>query len=277
MWLNPTHLIVIERSHGNRYNRYKPQRKAALVILTAPLIKPEIRPTVELANSMIVGPGTPKMKCDNCLGPLTKIHNQNYHRCPQCNCYRFPSDLASSVDPIVAVGRTVVAECPRCELTLKLGVIHDRWNVCYCENCRGFLIESGTLQVIAHELRANYSSQDDVPVAIDPSELMCARSCPACGERFETHTYCGPGNVVVDSCYDCGLTWLDHGELATIMRAPGKRPSPDSSPVVPTYTHIPSDAVAEALAETTKFLIRNALRYVVMHSSIFMIHVATAS
>ena len=200
------------------------------------------------------------MKCETCLGALTKIHNQDYHRCAGCNSYRFPLQLTSSVDPIVAVGKTVEAECPKCDITLQLGLIHGRWNVCYCQNCRGFLIESGALQVIAHELRASYVGQDDVPVAIDPSELRCERSCPACRGQFDTHPYYGPGNVVIDSCHRCGLTWLDHGELATIMRAPGKRPSPDSSPVVPTYTHFPTDVVAE----TTMFVIKNALRFIAM-------------
>ncbi len=199
------------------------------------------------------------MKCETCLGALTKIHNQDYHHCAGCNSYRFAAELASSVDPIVAVGKTVEAECPQCDVTLQLGLIHNRWNVCYCQNCRGFLIESGVLQVVTHELRASYSGEDDLPVAIDPSELACKRSCPACRGQFDTHPYYGPGNVVIDSCHRCALTWLDHGELATIMRAPGKRPSPDSSPVVPTYTHFPTDAVAE----TTTLVIKTALRFMV--------------
>ena len=126
--------------------------------------------------------------------------------------------------------------------------------------------------------RRNRYNRHNVPYLVGPHKQamklnrwrsiqlsLSARNCPACLERFETHPYCGPGNVVIDSCRDCELTWLDHGELATIMRAPGQRPSPDSSPVVPTDTHIPTDPVAEALTETTKFVIRNALRYMVVH------------
>ncbi len=205
------------------------------------------------------------MNCETCLGPLTKIHNQDYHHCPRCNSYRFPTDLASSVDPIVPLGKAVEAHCASCDGGLSMGTLHGRWAVCYCDNCRGFLIESGSLQVIAHDLRAHYVGEDDVPVAIDPQELSRQRSCPACLGKFDTHPYYGPGNVVIDSCPDCELTWLDHGELATIMRAPGARPSPDSSPVVPTYTHFPTDVVAESIVATGKFVIKNALRYVVMH------------
>jgi Zn-finger nucleic acid-binding protein len=45
---------------------------------------------------------------------------------------------------------------------------------------------------------------------------------------METHSYCGPGNVVIDSCEPCSLNWLDHGELARIAQAPDDRgPDPD--------------------------------------------------
>ena len=45
---------------------------------------------------------------------------------------------------------------------------------------------------------------------------------------MEAHSYCGPGNVVIDSCESCSLNWLDHGELARIAQAPDDRgPDPD--------------------------------------------------
>jgi len=37
-----------------------------------------------------------------------------------------------------------------------------------------------------------------------------------------THPYYGPGNVVIDSCGQCELIWLDFGELEQIVAAPGK-------------------------------------------------------
>ena len=203
------------------------------------------------------------MQCETCDQPLTKIHNQQYHHCTDCNSYHFPTDMADSVDPIRALGKEVEGECPKCVYPLKLGLIHDRWNVCYCEPCRGFLIESGCLQVAAHELRASYQGQDDTPVPIDPRELDCQRACPACLTRFDTHAYFGFGNIVIDNCHACGLTWLDHGELATIIRAPGKRPSPDSSAIAKPYVHIPTDPVAESICATTKFVIKSALRFAI--------------
>jgi hypothetical protein len=37
---------------------------------------------------------------------------------------------------------------------------------------------------------------------------------------MDTHFYGGPGNVVIDSCENCCLTWLDGGELKRIATAP---------------------------------------------------------
>jgi hypothetical protein len=35
---------------------------------------------------------------------------------------------------------------------------------------------------------------------------------------MDTHPYSGGGNAVVDTCEECGLIWLDAGELAIIER-----------------------------------------------------------
>ena len=43
--------------------------------------------------------------------------------------------------------------------------------------------------------------------------------CPGCGEQMEVHPYYGPGNVLIDSCGECALVWLDRGEIATISRS----------------------------------------------------------
>jgi len=43
---------------------------------------------------------------------------------------------------------------------------------------------------------------------------------------METHFYAGPGNVVMDSCENCELIWLDRGELMHIARAPDSREAP---------------------------------------------------
>jgi Zn-finger nucleic acid-binding protein len=37
---------------------------------------------------------------------------------------------------------------------------------------------------------------------------------------MDTHPYCGPGNVIIDTCESCSVNWLDYGELQRVIRAP---------------------------------------------------------
>jgi Zn-finger nucleic acid-binding protein len=37
---------------------------------------------------------------------------------------------------------------------------------------------------------------------------------------MDTHPYCGPANIIIDTCERCGVNWLDYGELDRIVRAP---------------------------------------------------------
>ncbi|MGI9444899.1 MAG: zf-TFIIB domain-containing protein [Rubripirellula sp.] len=57
---------------------------------------------------------------------------------------------------------------------------------------------------------------------MDPTQLRVNRLCPACGGSLETHAFCGPGNAVIDTCFPCGVIFLDAGELTKLVRAPGK-------------------------------------------------------
>ena len=45
---------------------------------------------------------------------------------------------------------------------------------------------------------------------------------------MDAHYYAGPGNVIVDSCEDCCLIWLDRGELMRIAHAPDETAVGDS-------------------------------------------------
>ena len=39
---------------------------------------------------------------------------------------------------------------------------------------------------------------------------------------MQTHPYYGPGNIVIDTCEHCNTIWLDYGELAAAVNAPGR-------------------------------------------------------
>ncbi len=56
---------------------------------------------------------------------------------------------------------------------------------------------------------------------------------------MDVHPYYGPGNIVIDTCADCGLMWLDHGELTRVEQA-----SPTQTPV-PAWNHSEEADTAE--------------------------------
>jgi Zn-finger nucleic acid-binding protein len=167
-----------------------------------------------------------------------------------------------SFEPIIPKGEPINAMCPKCNGCLRMGIIHDLWKVCFCNLCQGYLIDSGCLQVMAHDLRMAYNGVDDQPRPIAQIELAEQRACPACEQLMETHPYFGAGNIVINSCSPCRLTWMDEGELGIIIRAPGLRPEPGSSAVVPNVTHIPNDPFTDVLGDVGRVVIRSLRGFV---------------
>jgi Zn-finger nucleic acid-binding protein len=137
------------------------------------------------------------------------------------------SDNSRALEPVElemeSTGRPTVFYCPRCpDQYLVIGLLH-KVQVCYCELCRGMLIDSPTFGPFLTALRAEYRAPDAPPRPLDQSALGIQIACTVCHQPMETHPYCGPGTVVVNSCQHCQIVWLDRGELSTIIRAPGNR------------------------------------------------------
>ena len=155
---------------------------------------------------------------------MKQVHGQSHFRCDDCNTFHFPTEINKSLVPIEPQGKVTEFQCPKCQLSLEVGLIHQTTETCFCSNCRGFVLPSPALGDLISDLRARYQGPDDQPQPIDPNELDIFDDCPACLEKMESHPYYGPGNVVLDTCPHCQIAWLDHGELAKIVRAPGPRP-----------------------------------------------------
>ena len=163
------------------------------------------------------------MNCDSCSGVMLPVFGQMHHHCHSCNTYDFPTEMNQSDEPIVATGKKTNFNCPRCSVKLEVGKMGSQVEVCFCENCRGYVVDNATFGSLAKALRDQYTGVDDNPKPIDPNQLDETQNCPACFQKMEAHPYYGPGSVVIDSCIDCKLAWLDHGELGRIIRAPGLR------------------------------------------------------
>ena len=132
------------------------------------------------------------------------------------------TDAQANLDGLQPLETATDLLCPNCNITLRGGKL-DEFPVAFCPGCHGVLIDhQGIANVIAIR-RSEYQGVDRTPNPFDPSALEIQRNCPNCGQRMEVYPYGGPGNVVLDSCRSCHLLWLDHGEISTIVQAPGLR------------------------------------------------------
>lgn len=112
--------------------------------------------------------------------------------------------------------------CPVCQVEMWFAQVCGI-KVVACRKCLGTLYAGEAFAAIVRQLRREYLGPDAPPQPLDPDRRHQVRNCPACGQTMDNHPYSGPGNVIVDACRHCFLTWLDADELARIVRAPGRR------------------------------------------------------
>ncbi len=150
------------------------------------------------------------------------------------SCDRTRMNLNSNTEPIWQTVLDCVVEkvhftdriagvvCPACRSDLLIATLNNV-KVAACSECNGILVQLHALAVSITEQRATYRGRQVVPRPINAADLKKSRCCPSCANPFETHSYCGPGNVIIDSCIECKLVWLDRGELTSIVTAPGSK------------------------------------------------------
>jgi Zn-finger nucleic acid-binding protein len=161
------------------------------------------------------------MNCSNCGAPLKPIAGRDYSYCEFCDTFCFAASLEDSPDGVTFLGEAGGVVCPACESPLSKGGIKGS-QILFCENCRGILVDSENFAEVVRRRRADRSGPPDEPRPLDPADLKRHIDCPLCGRPMEVHPYYGPGNAVIDSCARCRMVWLDHGELAAIVQAPGR-------------------------------------------------------
>lgn len=162
------------------------------------------------------------INCENCGAPMVPVDGRNYLMCGYCQTFHFPTQLKDSADRITPLFERGEVDCPVCCKPLAVGAL-DEVRMRYCDQCRGVLIPNEAFAEVVRDRRRGYSGPDQSPVPLDSRQYERHLDCPSCSRRMEVHPYHGPGSVVIDSCAACHLIWLDHGELAAIERAPGRR------------------------------------------------------
>ena len=89
-----------------------------------------------------------------------------------------------------------------------------------CTHCHGLLIAMDDFMAAVEELRSRHETAAYTGQPPDWHDLDQRTMCPKCRAQMDTHPYCGPGNVIIDTCESCSVNWLDYGELQRIVRAP---------------------------------------------------------
>ena len=191
---------------------------------------------------------TTSLNCQKCGGALACVDNHHVYQCEYCRQLSIVSETPLLVDGIQPIDEQVESACPTCFNWLQTASLDGR-PVLYCQCCYGMLIRRDHFGAIVNERRSKRSDREqEICRPLDTTASSRRLRCPACERYMETHPYYGPGNVVIDSCAECGYVWLDHGELASVERAAGNREA--------VTMHLPIDTAEFSSASPAEELVR---------------------
>ncbi len=155
------------------------------------------------------------MTCKNCSAATRLDRDRGVFVCDYCRSEFMPP---AGEDGVQILGATKF-KCPACEGMLSDGQMEFH-PLFYCPSCRGMLISMVEFGGLIEALRC----YRDRPAAVLPPRTLAdgelARLCPLCSQAMDNHPYGGPGNVVIDTCEQCSVNWLDKLELQRIVVAP---------------------------------------------------------
>jgi len=151
---------------------------------------------------------------------MTLFRERDYFFCEYCGSFYFPP---ASTDGVRSLGINPKGmECPICQVPLQIVTLDNYYRGYQCDRCHGFLFDRITFRETVEHRRSLAEKPADSPKPLNPEELKRDVLCPACTQVMSTHPYLGPGAIVIDTCQQCNLIWLDTGELKDVFNAPGK-------------------------------------------------------
>jgi Zn-finger nucleic acid-binding protein len=120
----------------------------------------------------------------------------DYLICDYCETPHFPD---ANADGVRVLGVPAEFPCPVCRIPLTNASV-ARERIFYCERCHGMLIGMSVFVEIIEDLRSRRENTVDAAHAADWRDLDRRIQCPKCAAVMDTHPYCGPGNIIIDSC-----------------------------------------------------------------------------
>jgi Zn-finger nucleic acid-binding protein len=139
-------------------------------------------------------------------------------QCDYCQSVYVPE---KSADGVRVLDEAEGQACPICSISLNDATLSGI-RILYCAKCHGILVPMPAFEALIDAMKSSKTDGVIQPAA-DSKDLSRKIACPRCNHRMDTHFYAGPGNVVIDSCDDCLVNWLDYGELMRIAHAPDDR------------------------------------------------------
>jgi Zn-finger nucleic acid-binding protein len=155
------------------------------------------------------------MVCEHCGAPLRADRDLGAYVCDYCES-TFPPPPGD--DGVLAIGQ-VSQKCPLCSQPLWDGSL-ETFSVLLCRACSGVLLAMDDLMPLVESLRARRDAPVRLILPRGNADGDRHLTCPKCGKPMNAYPYGGAGNVNIDSCEDCGVVWLDRGELRRIASAP---------------------------------------------------------
>lgn len=160
------------------------------------------------------------MNCTQCGAPMVLHRERDYYHCEHCGSYHFPN---KSPDGMRVLGENPEGiQCPVCQVTLKMVTLDDTYRGFICPNCQGLMFNRTKFRETIDSRRAKVKPLPKPVSSFDPVELERDVLCPICTNKMGTYQYLGPGNIVIDTCHEDDLIWLDYGELNKVVDAPGR-------------------------------------------------------
>ena len=142
-------------------------------------------------------------------------------KCDYCHNVVVPDRDTSGVRVLAEV--TNGDACPICNVALMQATLGAS-PLLYCTKCHGMLVAMMEFESLIDAARTA-----SAPIAALPAnvhDLDRSIHCPHCHRPMEAHFYINGSNVVMDTCENCCLHWLDHDELARIAQAAPTQPNP---------------------------------------------------
>lgn len=158
------------------------------------------------------------MNCLNCGGPMTPYPKRQYFFCEYCGSFQFPLETDEGIRVFDTAPNDL--RCPVCHSDLHRATI-EGYAGFHCKSCRGILMPQYSFGEVIQKRRARATGISDRPEPLNKAELDRTIDCPTCGGTMSTHPYLGPGNIVIDTCVNCHVIWLDSGEISQVVDAPG--------------------------------------------------------